>query len=68
MPFLIAISKESDILKTSWMGSVAFDMDANCPRPFGSILGDIGLCKTYFEEGRAIPYGELLDRYEKTNS
>jgi aminoglycoside phosphotransferase (APT) family kinase protein len=31
---------------------------------FGSILGDIGLCMTYFEEGRAVSFGELLDRYE----
>jgi len=34
-------------------------------KAFGSILGDIGLCMTYFEEGRAVPFGELLDRYEK---
>jgi hypothetical protein len=34
---------------------------------FGSILGDIGLCMTYFEEGRAALFGELLDRYEKTD-
>ncbi len=31
---------------------------------FGSILGDIGLCMTYFEEGRAVSFGELLDRFE----
>jgi hypothetical protein len=34
-------------------------------KTFGSILGDIGLCMIYFEEGRAILFGELLDRYEK---
>ncbi|OJD24731.1 hypothetical protein ACJ73_03910 [Blastomyces percursus] len=32
---------------------------------FGSVLGDIGLCMTHFEEGRAVFFGELLDRYEK---
>jgi hypothetical protein len=32
-------------------------------KTFGSILGDIGLCMTYFEEGRAVSFGELLDRY-----
>lgn len=32
---------------------------------FGSILGDIGLCMIYFEEGRAVLFGELVDRYEK---
>ena len=31
---------------------------------FGSILGDIGLCMTFFEEGRAVSFGDLLDRYE----
>ena len=34
-------------------------------KTFGSILGDIGLCMTYFEEGRAVSFGELLDCYEK---
>jgi hypothetical protein len=34
-------------------------------KTFGSILGDIGLCMTYFEEGRAVLFEELLDRYEK---
>lgn len=34
-------------------------------KAIGSILGDIGLCMTYFEEGRAVSFGELLDRYEK---
>jgi len=33
-------------------------------KSFGSILGDIGLCMTYFEEGRAVSFGKLLDRYE----
>lgn len=33
-------------------------------KAFGSILGDIGLCMTYFEEGRAVLFGKLLDRYE----
>jgi hypothetical protein len=34
-------------------------------KAFGNILGDIGLCMTYFEEGRAASFGKLLDRYEK---
>jgi hypothetical protein len=34
-------------------------------KAFGNILGDIGLCMTYFEEGRASLFGKLLDRYEK---
>lgn len=33
-------------------------------KTFGSILGDIGLCMMDFEEGRAVLFGELLDRYE----
>jgi hypothetical protein len=33
-------------------------------KSFGSILGDIGLCMTYFEAGRAASFGKLLDRYE----
>jgi len=33
-------------------------------KSFGSILGDIGLCITYFEEGRAVSFKRLLDRYE----
>lgn len=33
-------------------------------KTFGRTLGDIGLCMTYFEEGRAVSFGELLDRYE----
>ncbi|KAH7317343.1 hypothetical protein BKA65DRAFT_411058, partial [Rhexocercosporidium sp. MPI-PUGE-AT-0058] len=31
---------------------------------FGGILGDIGLCMTFLEEGRAVSFGDLLDRYE----
>ncbi|KAG4432826.1 hypothetical protein IFR05_011691 [Cadophora sp. M221] len=31
---------------------------------FGSILGDIGLCMSFFEEGEAVSFGDLLDRYE----
>jgi hypothetical protein len=34
-------------------------------KTFGSILRDIGLCITYFEEGRAVLFKELLDCYEK---
>lgn len=34
----------------------------------GSILGDISLCMTYFEDGKVVPYGELLDRYEWTTT
>ena len=34
-------------------------------KTFGSILGDIGLCMTYFEEGRAVSFGGLLDRYDE---
>ncbi len=34
-------------------------------KTFGSIFGDIGLYMTYFEEGSAISFRELLDRYEK---
>jgi hypothetical protein len=37
-------------------------------KTFGSVLGDIGLCMTYFEEGRAVSFGELLDRYGKALS
>jgi hypothetical protein len=33
-------------------------------KSFGSILGDIGLCMTYFEKGRVVSFGKLLDRYE----
>jgi hypothetical protein len=33
-----------------------------------SILGDIGLRMTYFEEGRAVSFEELLDRYERMDS
>lgn len=31
---------------------------------FGNILGDIGVCMTYFEQGSAALFGEFLDRYE----
>jgi hypothetical protein len=45
------------------------DMPQGCrfSNTFGSILGDIGLCMMHFEEGRAVLFGELLDRYEKMN-
>jgi Phosphotransferase enzyme family len=36
----------------------------NLSKTFGSILGDIGLCMTHFEEGRAVSFGKLMDRYE----
>ncbi|KID94310.1 Protein kinase-like domain protein, partial [Metarhizium majus ARSEF 297] len=32
---------------------------------FGSILGDIGLCMQFFEEGRALSFDTVLDRTEK---
>jgi hypothetical protein len=35
---------------------------------FGSVWGDIGLCMTYFEEGRAVSFGDLLDRYESQST
>ncbi len=43
------------------------DIQQGCKlsKSFGSILGDIGLCMAYFEEGRAVSFGELLDRYKK---
>ncbi|KAI9742400.1 MAG: hypothetical protein M1818_003933 [Claussenomyces sp. TS43310] len=41
-----------------------FGQGCKLSQTFGSILGDIGLCMTYFEEGRAVSFGELLDRYE----
>jgi hypothetical protein len=34
-------------------------------KTFGSILGDIGLYITYFEERRAVLFEELLDCYKK---
>lgn len=42
------------------------DMGQGCKlsQSFGSILGDIGLCMTSFEQGSAVPFGKLLDRYE----
>lgn len=32
---------------------------------FGSILGDIGLCMQFYEEGRALLFDTVLDRTEK---
>jgi hypothetical protein len=34
-------------------------------KTFGSIIGDIGLYITYFEQGRAVLFDELLDCYKK---
>jgi len=31
-------------------------------KTFGSLLGDIGLCMQFFEEGRAVPFDSVLDR------
>jgi aminoglycoside phosphotransferase (APT) family kinase protein len=40
------------------------ERDTGLSMAFGSILGDIGVCMTHFEEGSAVLFGELLDRYE----
>lgn len=33
---------------------------------FGSLLGDIGLCMQFFEEGTAVPFDSVLDRADGT--
>lgn len=33
---------------------------------FGSLLGDIGLCMQFFEEGTAVPFDTVLDRADGT--
>jgi hypothetical protein len=64
MPFLITIMKDNSISRTL---DEELGMHHRCKlsTTFGSILGDIGLCMTYFEEVRAVLFGELLDRYER---
>lgn len=40
------------------------DVSQKLSETFGSILGDIGLCMQFYEEGRALAFDSMLDRAE----
>jgi hypothetical protein len=42
------------------------NLSPSLSKTFGSLLGDLGLCMNFFEEGRAVPFDIVLDRAGQT--